>query len=772
MDIISQRRKIEEFSHALGCRVSNWEEDGIITVRQVAGEKVAICFIFPKSNKVKDLMGDLSKLNGMRKNIPSAYLRIITENKVPRTIGNKALQYGIKISSVTNYFNDTMNSAIVVRRAIDNANNYIPAKDYVAQRVLGESVPATDFVIKHWLTKAETSLLVVLAPAGQGKTCLAHTLVRRLAERHRRSSNLPLPILMPLHKYPRVREFDELVLTHLQDNEIFGFTGNAFAYLVNEGRIIPILDGFDELAEIGGLKVARATLSSLCGRFTTGSKAILTSREAFFRHRGDIPARIEAGRESNDFETLKLSPFDEDEMCKYFLVQGVPEEKLDLCMEITRGLGEDEELKGSPLICWAIVESVKEHGLERLSGLKGAELFGEIIFYICEREVKKQPSRQTAEEQINIISTIAEVMFDGESYTLRDFEDWLYDIAEEEAGVATSLAEKQKFIEERKIQLENHALLNVVFSNDNASSKVMEFRHPFFRDYLIANSIRKMVDSNDKNLWYMLEKTMPKTTISFLADIVDLLKMGKIIKSIPDHRLGFRSYIEIILTKCDRTSIDDIDIRSKIFLESIGEIKNIEYCDLSELTFRALRFEGISFRGSIFTKSVFQNCSFKECDFHKGDLAATRIYDCTVDEHTEKSFQDSGIKGVLVDKIADNQFNMSVEEQEDPIIYLVERFFNRYIISEGINQRTRRQFSFYQGLGGQEKLFTEREIVPRAIQMGIIEEVLRGRKEIILKFNADWQADGDYLLWNKKTTKRLQGFIDSLRQRSERYYLY
>ena len=224
MDITSQKKKIEEFSQALGSKVSDWDEYGLTTVRQVAGEKVTIYFFFPKFNTVKALTDDIDKLRGLRKRNPSSYLRIITDYKIPKTIEKKAQQHEIKISSVNNYFNNTLNAEFIVSRAIENANNYIPKANYVAQRVLGESVPATDFIIRNWLPKSETSLLVILAPAGHGKTCLAHVLVRLLAEKHRRNPNSPIPILMPLHKFPHVREFDELVLTHLQDNEIFGFT--------------------------------------------------------------------------------------------------------------------------------------------------------------------------------------------------------------------------------------------------------------------------------------------------------------------------------------------------------------------------------------------------------------------------------------------------------------------------------------------------------------------------------------------------------------------
>lgn len=771
MDIINERKKIAEFSRSLGCRVTSFDDYGLTTLRQVAGEKVTTHFIFPKSKTVKVLSSDISILRSLRKSNPSCYLRIITDYKIPKTIEKKLKEHEIQISNITNYFNDTLNDKFIVKKAIEDADKYIPKDNYVHQRVFGESIAATEFVVDDWLNKAETSLLVILAPTGQGKTCLAHVLVRMLAEKHKRNPKSPVPILMPLHKFPHVRKFDELVLTHLQDNEIFGFTSAAFAYLVNEKRVIPILDGFDELAEIGGPKVARTTLSSLCGRFTGKARAILTSREAFFRHRGDIPVSIDLGRETDDFETLNLSPFDENEMKLYFSAKGVPSEKLNLCLTAASDLGEDEELKGSPLICWAIAESVKEHGLEKLPDLSGANLFGEILYSICKREVRRQPFRQTPEDQIKVISTIAEIMFDEESYSLKNFDSWLYDIAEEEAGVTKSAAEKHKFIQERRLQLENHALLNVVFSNDDVSMKSMEFRHPFFRDYLIATKIKGMVDSGDKHLWFILEKALPRTTISFLADIVDLVKLGKILRSVPDQRMGFRSYVEIILAKCDRIARDDINLRSKIFEGSLGKTKKIEYCDLSELTFRALRFEGISFRGSIFKKTVFQNCAFQKCGFHKGELTTARFYDCTADEETEKSFKESGIKGVQVDKIGENQFNVSVEKQEDPIIYLVERFFRRFIISKGLNQRTRLQSSIYQGLGGQEKLFTEREIVPQALQIVIIESTMSGSKEIY-KFNADWQADGDYLLWEHKTTKRMREFIDNLRPHSERYSLY
>jgi len=106
----------------------------------------------------------------------------------------------------------------------------------------------------------------------------------------------------------------------------------------------------------------------------------------------------------------------------------------------------------------------------------------------------------------------------------------------------------------------------------------------------------------------------------------------------------------------------------------------------------------------------------------------------------------------------------------DPVRELVQRFFRRFIRDQrGRNQRTAKVEAFFSGLGGEERKFTQREIIPAMLKVGVIEQ--REAGITVYVFNAGWQTEGDNLIFDAQETERLKPVIDSLREKAGRYNL-
>lgn len=263
--------EIRRFHEALG---GLDEPTALIAERHVAGDRQVTAFVAADSTAHADIVGAIERTRSIRGQYPVAAIRIITPSLPDDTTIELVGASGVLISTVRGYFAQTLDSVRLCAQTIQDADAQLPSNRYIDQRVQDTPLRATQYLQQAWLDNDDASLLVVLAPAGHGKTSLVMQFSRDLAQRHLESVDAPVPFLISLHRHRRVQNFEELILTHLEDLNVHGVTSGGFAYLANAGYVVPILDGFDELAETGGLRVARQTFREIYRRFESASKVL------------------------------------------------------------------------------------------------------------------------------------------------------------------------------------------------------------------------------------------------------------------------------------------------------------------------------------------------------------------------------------------------------------------------------------------------------------------------------------------------------------------
>lgn len=103
--------------------------------------------------------------------------------------------------------------------------------------------------IAETLRSIPSQRLVVLGKAGSGKTVLAHHLIHQLLDQ--RESTDPVPVLFSLNTWDVTTPLRDWLVAQLRrDYDLDGtdFTGTTLAQaLVDNDRILPVLDGFDEI---------------------------------------------------------------------------------------------------------------------------------------------------------------------------------------------------------------------------------------------------------------------------------------------------------------------------------------------------------------------------------------------------------------------------------------------------------------------------------------------------------------------------------------------
>ncbi|MFJ5138919.1 NACHT domain-containing protein [Streptomyces sp. NPDC088707] len=183
----------------------------------------------------------------------------------------------------------------------------------------GEAVPRLDGSFSHIVRTYESlphGRLVILGEAGAGKSVLVLHLAAGLLAR--RKPGDPVPVVFPVSSWDPGEgtplwwwAAGWLAQTHAWVLADDGFPGSARAIahgLITSGRVLPVLDGFDELPDATRSKA----LAQLCRSLLPSGRFVLTSRTAEFTE------AVNAGElRIPKAAAVQLQPLEPDELRAY-----------------------------------------------------------------------------------------------------------------------------------------------------------------------------------------------------------------------------------------------------------------------------------------------------------------------------------------------------------------------------------------------------------------------------------------------------------------------
>src|SRR5262249_39154560 len=137
--------------------------------------------------------------------------------------------------------------------------------------------------IMAWLDTDGPRFVLVLGDFGTGKTFL----LRALAERLARTPELGLvPVLVTMRELTKGRTLDQLLAQHMSRQD--SYHRASFRYLLRQGRIALLFDGFDELAQRTDYNRGVDHFNTLREAAEGSAKGILTSRHQYFATDKDV----------------------------------------------------------------------------------------------------------------------------------------------------------------------------------------------------------------------------------------------------------------------------------------------------------------------------------------------------------------------------------------------------------------------------------------------------------------------------------------------------
>lgn len=281
---------------------------------------------------------------------------------------------------------------------------YPPAL-YVEQRIRSDrGKPATEqpalATVKDWLQDTEARFVLILGDFGTGKTFLLREVARRLGQ----EKNAVIPLLLEMRHLEKSKSLDILVAQQLAARDM-GYRPAQFRYMLEQGRVALLFDGYDELAlRVNYDKALEHFDTLLAAAQGEYAKVVVTSRTQHFISDKQVKLRLMDKAEMiNSRKIVFLQQFDKEQIFAFlrnFLGnQADAEQRLRLLEEVPDLMG----LSANPRMLSFIAE-LPEDDLRAAQTREGDITATKLYEMLLERWLSgkhKQTSKSFLEEEIN-----------------------------------------------------------------------------------------------------------------------------------------------------------------------------------------------------------------------------------------------------------------------------------------------------------------------------------------------------------------------------------
>ncbi|MEM9461712.1 MAG: pentapeptide repeat-containing protein [Myxococcota bacterium] len=284
---------------------------------------------------------------------PSVRPLIIHGGRAPEALVEQAHREYVRIQSLAQY-RGLPDLRPVVEQMVERLSDdeIYPSSLYVAQRMAlslradSETVDDAFAQLEQWLRTPEGALTLVLGDFGTGKTFLLREAARRLGRAHLDGSLPLVPLLIEMRELDRSRDLDDLLGQTLMRAGVQQLNRPVFRHMLDQGQIVLLFDGFDELALRVRYERAAEHLGTVLQAAMGDAKVIITSRTQHFLDDDQVvTALFDKARRARNLRAVRLLPFDGDRILAFLrnkLGAGEAEARYQLMQDVNDLVGLSE----------------------------------------------------------------------------------------------------------------------------------------------------------------------------------------------------------------------------------------------------------------------------------------------------------------------------------------------------------------------------------------------------------------------------------------------
>lgn len=250
------------------------------------------CASYAEPVGVSKIQNDITKLRSAKEVLKdNAIIMHVSKTGYSPEASGYALDNGISIFSFDELKSQLINFDSYIKAIEDEPLRQTIIKEYQQNQIHFErNKKSSRFslkFLKNWLHGGER-WLTLLGDYGVGKSWTLKRFLYQLIEEFKNYPNeTPLPFFVPLQKFTKAFDFENLILRSFQMYGLSGVHYKAFEYLMQQGQILFLLDSFDEMAQHLSRDTIRLNLNEILVGVSHNSRAIMTSRPNYFEGRAE-----------------------------------------------------------------------------------------------------------------------------------------------------------------------------------------------------------------------------------------------------------------------------------------------------------------------------------------------------------------------------------------------------------------------------------------------------------------------------------------------------
>ncbi len=494
-----------------------------LVLKQTIGTMTIPFIVECKTHQVDmdDLDKFLHKLDLAKKENPR-YLGIMVSNTgFARNCGEAAGKLGITCVLFSDLSRSLIDFTTYTKILVEDFKNSELARVYIEPCLRPEEKEdseAAGSFLDRWLNRPEARQITLLGDYGTGKTSLARKLAHDLGEKHLKDPTQPVPVLVNLREARSSLGLENLVIHHLQAHGIDRASFKAFRHLLEQGFIVLIFDGFDELVTRTNARLTLENLRELNRAVMGKAKVLLTCRTHYFRDTEEEKTFIGTDQKpglskgstdlyreiSNrpDFKIVYLQEFSEDQVKEYFnkIFGPVGPENY----RIMKGIYNLEKLSKRPVLLDMIVNSLGRMA-ENKKTLRPAELYDAYTRLWVDRNDWRNVL--SPGEKMIFVEELAFLLWESEK-------DFIHH--RELSGVLKSHF-KESIKESMEMEFADYEVRTATFLQRDSAGNYSFSHRSFMEFFLVKRMIRLFTD---RGIDALAMRRLSPEVLGFLTDLV------------------------------------------------------------------------------------------------------------------------------------------------------------------------------------------------------------------------------------------------------------